>query len=151
MALGEGTEVVVVSLNRRGTIETRLRAGVYRVRVGGMITTVREHDLRPAATKKSRRAPRDSDEQPDAGTGQLSTAHVPASIDLHGLTVDEARNRVAAYISRALLAGLDEVEIIHGIGTGRLKKAVTADLKSIRAVRRVAPHPGNPGVLIAFL
>ena len=32
-----------------------------------------------------------------------------------------------------------------------LKKAVTADLKSIRAVRRVAPHPSNPGVLIAYL
>jgi DNA mismatch repair protein MutS2 len=76
---------------------------------------------------------------------------VHASLDLHGLTVDEARNRVAAYISRAILAGLDQVEIIHGIGTGRLKKAITADLKSISAVRRVTPHPGNPGVLIAYL
>jgi DNA mismatch repair protein MutS2 len=151
MALSAGTEVVVLSLNRRGEIEACLRAGVYRVRIGGMVTTVREQDLRPATTKKPRRAPRNSEEQPEATTRQEPSQRVQASLDLHGLTVDEARNRVAAYISRAILAGLDQVEIIHGIGTGRLKKAITADLKSISAVRRVAPHPGNPGVLIAYL
>jgi DNA mismatch repair protein MutS2 len=151
MAFSAGTEVVVLSLNRRGEIEACLRAGVYRVRVGGMVTTVREQDLRPATTKKVRGRPRGPDEQPAAAAGQGPPKRVHGSLDLHGLTVDEARNRVAAYISRALLAGLDQVEIIHGIGTGRLKKAITADLKSISAVRRVAPHPGNPGVLIAYL
>ena len=151
MAFSAGTEVVVLSLNRRGEIEACLRAGVYRVRIGGMVTTVREQDLRPATTKKPRRAPRNSEEQPEATTRQEPSQRVQSSLDLHGLTVDEARNRVAAYISRAILAGLDQVEIIHGIGTGRLKKAITADLKSISAVRRVTPHPGNPGVLIAYL
>jgi len=150
MAFSAGTEVVVLSLNRRGEVEACLRAGVYRVRVGGMVTTVREQDLRPATTKKVRGRPRGPDEQP-AATGQGPPKRVHGSLDLHGLTVDEARNRVAAYISRALLAGLDRVEIIHGIGTGRLKKAITADLKSISAVRRVAPHPGNPGVLVVYL
>jgi len=151
MAFSAGTEVVVLSLNRRGEIEACLRAGVYRVRVGGMVTTVREQDLRPATTKKVRGRPRGPDEQPAAAAGQGPPKRVHGSLDLHGLTVDEARNRVAAYISRALLAGLDQVEIIHGIGTGRLKKAITADLKSISAVRRVAPHPGNPGVLVVYL
>ena len=152
MAFSAGTEVVVLSLNRRGEIEACLRAGIYRVRVGGMVTTVREQDLRPATTKKKARArSRGSDEQPGAAASQDPPQRVHASLDLHGLTVDEARNRVAAYISRAILAGLDQVEIIHGIGTGRLKKAITADLKSISAVRRVTPHPGNPGVLIAYL
>jgi len=112
---------------------------------------VREQDLRPATTKKVRGRPRGPDEQPAAAAGQGPPKRVHGSLDLHGLTVDEARNRVAAYISRALLAGLDQVEIIHGIGTGRLKKAITADLKSISAVRRVAPHPGNPGVLVVYL
>jgi DNA mismatch repair protein MutS2 len=151
MAFSTGTEVVVLSLNRRGEIEACLRAGVYRVRVGGMVTTVREQDLRPAATKKARDRSRASGEQPGAAVSQDPPQRVHGSLDLHGLTVDEARNRVAAYISRAILAGLDQVEIIHGIGTGRLKKTITADLKSISAVRRVTPHPGNPGVLIAYL
>ena len=151
MAFSAGTEVVVLSLNRRGEVEACLRAGVYRVRVGGMVTTVREQDLRPAATKKARNRPHGSDAQPSAAASQGPAERVHASLDLHGLTVDEARNRVVAYISRAILAGLDQVEIIHGIGTGRLKKAITADLKSISAVRRVAPHPGNPGVLVVYL
>ena len=151
MAFSAGTEVVVLSLNRRGEVEACLRAGVYRVRVGGMVTTVREHDLRPATTKKARNRPHGSDAQPSVAASQGPAERVHASLDLHGLTVDEARNRVVAYISRAILAGLDQVEIIHGIGTGRLKKAITADLKSISAVRRVTPHPGNPGVLIAYL
>lgn len=152
MALSAGTEVIVLSLNRRGEIETCLRAGVYRVRVGGMVTTVREQDLRPAPAMKRRRAVPVSNEGVTPQTGRESSAQrVHASLDLHGLTVDEARNRVAAYISRAILAGLDQVEIIHGIGTGRLKKAITADLKSISAVRRVTPHPSNPGALIAYL
>jgi DNA mismatch repair protein MutS2 len=152
MAFSAGTEVIVVSLNRRGEIESCLRTGVYRVRVGAMTTTVREEDLRPATIKKSRPAPRATPESPAKPGSQSATNEgVRASLDLHGLTVDEARNRVAAYISRAILAGLDRVEIVHGIGTGRLKKAVTADLKKIGAVRRVTPHPSNPGALIAYL
>ena len=52
MTLSAGTEVIVLSLNRRGEIERCLRAGVYRVRVGGMTATVREEDLRPATVHK---------------------------------------------------------------------------------------------------
>ena len=84
------------------------------------------------------------------GEGDFDGA-VPASIDLHGLTVEEARNRVAGYISRAILAGHARVEIIHGIGSGKLKTAVTKDLHSIAAVRAVKPHPTNPGVTVAYL
>jgi DNA mismatch repair protein MutS2 len=152
MAFSAGTEVIVVSLNRRGEIESCLRTGVYRVRVGGMTTTVREKDLREATIKKIRPAPRAAPESPaESHTHPAAGQGVRASLDLHGLTVDEARNRVAAYISRAILAGLDRVEIVHGIGTGRLKKAVTADLKKIGAVRRVTPHPTNPGALFVYL
>ena len=152
MGFTAGTEVIVVSLNRRGEIETCLRAGVYRVRVGGMTTTAREADLRPATVRQPRPAPQAAPELPaEPRTGRATGEGAPATLDLHGLTVDEARNRVAAYISRAILAGLDRVEIVHGIGTGRLKKAVTADLKKIGAVRRVTPHPTNPGALIAYL
>jgi DNA mismatch repair protein MutS2 len=148
MPLTAGTEVLVLSLNRRGQVEACLRAGMYRVRIGGMTTTVREEDLRVAPGKTPKGPARaETPEGRDAGV----EGGVSPSLDLHGLTVDEARNRLAAYISRAILAGLDRVEIIHGIGTGRLKAAVTADLKQITAVRRVAPHPGNPGVLVVYL
>jgi len=144
------TEVLIRTLKRRGIVVEAMKDGVYRVQVGAMTMTAREEDLDvPAPSKRQARKtpPRPSvgrDEQP---AGAMSE---PDSIDLHGLTVDDARNRVAGYISRAILAGLDRVEIIHGIGTGRLKAAVTKDLQSLGAVRAVKPHPTNPGITVVY-
>jgi len=145
-----GAPVVVLSINRRGTVEEAVRPGVYRVRVGAMSITVKEDGLRTATERKAPgRAAQSVDETPIVTDAKAARAL--ASIDLHGLSIDEARNRVAGHISRAILAGLERVEIIHGIGTGRLKAAVTADLRRLPSVRRVAPHPTNPGVLIVYL
>ena len=142
--------VIVLSINRRGKVEEVVRPGVYRVRIGAMSITVKEDGLRAATERKARgRAAPSVDETPIVPDAKATRAL--ASIDLHGLSIDDARNRVAGHISRAILAGLERVDIIHGIGTGRLKAAVTADLRSLPSVRRVAPHPTNPGVLIVYL
>jgi DNA mismatch repair protein MutS2 len=142
--------VVVKALKRRGVVIAVLKPGVYRVQVGALTITAREDDLEtPPASKKTRRrspAPIESASRP--GPQELA---VPTSLDLHGLTVDEARNRVAGYVSRALLAGHERVEIIHGIGTGKLKAMVASDLGAIAAVRAVKPHPTNPGVTVVWL
>jgi len=146
-----GLDVLVLTLKRRGVVVEALRVGVYRVQVGSMTITAREQELEvPAPSKKKSRramAPKgvERDERPAGATSE------PASIDLHGLTVDDARNRVAGYISRAILAGLERVEIIHGIGTGRLKAAVTKDLRALTVVRAVKPHPTNPGITVVYL
>lgn len=148
--LKPGAEIVVRALSKRGVIADVLKPGVYRVQIGALTVTAREDELEtPPPSKKKRRA-----QLPvvEAGPGEGPVDHgVPASLDLHGLTVDEARNRVAGYISRAILAGHERVEIVHGIGSGKLKSAVTKDLRAIAAVRAVKPHPTNPGVTVAFL
>lgn len=145
-----GTDVVVRALKKRGVITAVLKPGVYRVQVGALTMTAREDELEsPPASKKKRRT---DSRTPHAGPGEVAADRdVPTSIDLHGLTVDEARNRVAGYLSRAILAGLERVEIVHGIGRGKLKAAVTNDLKLIPAVRAVMPHPTNPGITVACL
>lgn len=150
MPFSVGDRVIVVSIGRNGEIEAVVRAGKYRVRMGALVTTAAEGDLRPAPAgkKRPRRTPSPAPGLPDATTPPVEPP--PDRLDLHGLTVDDARNRVAAYISRALVAGLERVEIVHGIGTGRLKAAVTADLKRIAAVRHLAPHPTNPGVVVVY-
>lgn len=144
-----GTPVIVKALKKRGVIADVLRPGVYRVQVGALSVTAREDELEtPPSSKKKRRI----EPKVTGGPGEGAVDRgVPSSLDLHGLTVDEARNRVAGYISRAILAGYERVEIIHGIGIGKLKAAVTKDLKSIAAIRAVKPHPTNPGVTVAFL
>ncbi|MBK5295569.1 MAG: Smr/MutS family protein [Vicinamibacteria bacterium] len=145
-----GADVLVLTLKRRGVVVETLKVGVYRVQVGAMTITAREQELDvPAASKKKkRRATPPASVEPEPRPAGATPE--PASIDLHGLTVDDARNRVAGYISRAILAGLDRVEIIHGIGTGRLKAAVTKDLRAISAVRAVKPHPTNPGITLVY-
>ena len=146
-----GAEILVRTLKRRGVVVEAMKDGVYRVQVGALTITAREDqlDVPVPSKKKGRRA------RVPEGVGRedrpAGASSEPDSIDLHGLTVDDARNRVAGYISRAILAGLDRVEIIHGIGTGRLKAAVTRDLKSLGAVRAVKPHPTNPGITVVYL
>lgn len=146
----EGTEVIVKALRKRGVIAAELKPGVYRVQVGALTMTAREDELEspPPSKKGRRRSPAPAVSPTGEGPPERG---VPTSLDLHGLTVDEARNRVAGYISRAILAGHERVEIVHGIGRGKLKDMVARDLTSIAAVRAVKPHPTNPGVTIVFL
>lgn len=75
-------------------------------------------------------------------------------IDLHGLRSEEAVERLDKFISDALLAGLDEVLIKHGIGTGKLAYAVKEFLKahpSIKGFRDGAPNEGGFGSKIVKL
>ena len=151
MMLTIGAEVRVRTLKRRGVVVETMKDGVYRVQVGAMTITVHEENLdAPAPSKKKKSRQTTAPARVERENHPVVSASEPASIDLHGLTVDDARNRVAGYISRAILAGLDRVEIIHGIGTGRLKAAVTKDLKSLGAVRAVKPHPTNPGITVVY-
>jgi DNA mismatch repair protein MutS2 len=146
----EGTDVIVKALRKRGVIAAELKPGVYRVQVGALTMTAREDELEsPPPSKKGPRRPR-APAGSTTGEGPQAPA-VPTSLDLHGLTVDEARNRVAGYISRAILAGHERVEIVHGIGSGRLREMVAKDLASIAVVRAVKPHPSNPGVTLVYL
>lgn len=75
-------------------------------------------------------------------------------IDLHGLRSEEAVERLDKFISDALLAGLDEVLIKHGIGAGKLAYAVKEFLKahpSIKGFRDGAPNEGGFGSKIVKL
>ena len=75
-------------------------------------------------------------------------------IDLHGLRSQEAVERLDKFISDALLAGLDEVLIKHGTGTGKLAYAVKEFLKahpSIKGFRDGAPNEGGFGSKIVKL
>jgi len=49
---------------------------------------------------------------------------IPLEIDLTGLRVGDALRRLEEFLDRAQLAGHAEVRVIHGIGTGALKRAV---------------------------
>lgn len=55
---------------------------------------------------------------------------ISPEIDLHKLTVDEAIPLIHEFLCNAHMAGLNEVRIIHGKGTGTLRLAVRRVLKA---------------------
>ncbi len=72
-------------------------------------------------------------------------------MDLHGLRVEEALERIDAALDAALLAGHAELRFIHGRSGGRLRGALHARLRVIPTVRGFRLDPGNPGVTIVSL
>ena len=79
---------------------------------------------------------------------------VSPSIDLHGERVEAALERLYAYLDDALLAGLDQAVIVHGIGTGALRRAVRealAEHPRVRSVRGGRKEEGGEGATVAEL
>ena len=74
-----------------------------------------------------------------------------ASLDLHGYTVEESLDVVAAFLNGALLSGAAEVRIIHGRSGGRLKTSLHGQLKRMPSIRSFAVDPRNAGVTIVKL
>lgn len=72
-------------------------------------------------------------------------------MNLRGQRVEEALKNLERYIDRALLAGLDRVEIIHGKGNGVLRTAVHQYLKTHQAVTSFGIAGMNDGVTEVIL
>lgn len=73
------------------------------------------------------------------------------SIDLHGMTTDEAKRTLLAALDKCLLDDIDELRVIHGFGTGKVKDAVHKLLSSMKQVKEFRIQLGNAGVTIVFL
>jgi DNA mismatch repair protein MutS2 len=71
-------------------------------------------------------------------------------LDVRGLPGQEAREQVRRLVDDAALAGLDSVRVVHGRGTGALRKAVREELSSHPLVDR-RESDGDDGATIAHL
>lgn len=72
-------------------------------------------------------------------------------INLLGLTVEEALYEVDNFIDRAVTGNLEEIKVIHGIGTGKLKNAISKHLarhKNVESFRLGKYGEGETGVTI---
>ncbi|MBI3975497.1 MAG: endonuclease MutS2 [Armatimonadetes bacterium] len=100
--------------------------------------------LEPRVVASSRAA------APQAGAPRT----VPMSLSVRGQTVDEALSAVDHYLDDAALAGLPQVTLIHGKGTGTLRRAIQAFLRGhphVRAFRAGGPTEGGEGVTVVEL
>ena len=102
---------------------------------------------------------RGSPVRPDAGSSisslMLARARtVASSLDLRGARVDEALDALGRYLDDASLAGLEQVLIIHGLGTGALRDAVRAQAAThplVRSFRAGERGEGGDGATIVKL
>jgi DNA mismatch repair protein MutS2 len=70
---------------------------------------------------------------------------VASSLDLRGARVEEALDALDRYLQDASLAGLDQVVIIHGLGTGALRDAVRSNAAGHPLVSDVRPGERGEG------
>jgi DNA mismatch repair protein MutS2 len=148
--LKPGDSVLIVNLNQKGTVvippgkegEAVVQAGIMKINVH--LTNLRLID-------ESREEPGKS------STGRMGIAksrNVSMELNLLGFNVEEALDSVDKHLDNASIAGLHEVVLIHGKGTGVLRSGIHQFLKShphVRGFRLGKPGEGESGVTIVEL
>ena len=145
MPFTTGDPVHIATLGTGVVREVRNRRR-YVVEIKGQSFVVSESQIR-AADRKTR-SPARSGAEPLATANPASHRGSPTQIDLHGMTTGEAVAALDSFLNDAILAGHEQVRIIHGRSGGRVKAAVHARLREIRAVRRYRVDATNAGVTI---
>ena len=148
----KGDSVRVVSMNLKGTIISDVNnSGEFMVQMGIMKSHVHYSDLVLTAEELEERK---KEKRDSSGSGKIrmeKSMAAASSINLIGQTVDEAMINLKKYLDDAYLAKLDQVTIIHGRGTGALRKAVQERLrktKYVKSFRAGMYGEGETGVTI---
>jgi DNA mismatch repair protein MutS2 len=74
-----------------------------------------------------------------------SIRHLNTEVDLRGLRVDEALSKVDDLLNNAALGGVEAVRIIHGKGTGVLRRSIREYLTRHSLAGSIAPGDGSGG------
>ncbi len=126
------------------------RSGKTRVRAGRMELEVPLAELANPLTKGDGRK-----NKPSAGTWRTTIEESEQrELKLIGMRVEEALTELEPFICHAAAAGLREVRVIHGMGTGRLRDAVREELSRHPLVdnyRPGEPHEGRDGATMVTL
>ncbi|MCK9418803.1 MAG: endonuclease MutS2 [Nitrospirae bacterium] len=151
--LRQGDRIKLVRANKTGTVLGSHR-GMIEIEVDGKKITLPSRDvllLEPVSQGQT------AGRVPGWGTELHEEEGPPrdyARLNLLGLRVNEALDEVDRFLDHASTRGLSVLTIIHGLGTGALKTAVTKFLKNhplITAIRPGEPAEGGAGVTVAEL
>lgn len=145
-----GDTVEITHLNTKGTVlslpdakgEVQLQAGIMKLKAHLSQLRLVEEKKQPKQASSVQ-----------VRTGAMErTVHM--SCDVRGLALDEALAEVETYLDQAVLAGLNEVTIVHGKGTGILREGIQRDLKNhkhVKSFRRGVYGEGEDGVTVVQL
>jgi DNA mismatch repair protein MutS2 len=141
-----GDQVRVRSIGRKGEItaldqdkkEAQIQAGIMQVTAS--LADLVKVDI-----------PKDNEEKQLKNYRVQKSQHVSPKLDLRGERYEAAQYKVDKYLDDAFLAGLNEVEIVHGKGTGALRQAVEEVLEKnshVEDYRLGRQKEGGMGVTI---
>ena len=141
--LKTGTQATVLSVNKDGVLQ--LQAGILRI-------TAKQDEVRVVEGEtQSQKAAKQYIRRTEH---KLRSLGAKAEVDLRGMTTDEAELTLAQFLDRAMVSNLTQVTVIHGKGTGAVRKAVHAYLKRCKGVAsfRLGRYgEGEDGVTIVEL
>jgi len=134
----------VVSVGKDGTLQ--LKSGILKMKAKADEVRLIEDDERAAQKKKV---------QVKSGGGYTLRSAASRELDIRGLETLEAESVVEGFLSSAVMGHLETVTIIHGKGTGALRKAVHDILrrnkKVVKDFRLGAYGEGESGVTVVTL
>ncbi len=145
--LQPGDEIKLLTVNQMGEVLERVSDKEYLVQVGIMKVKVKRKDLELI------RKPKKKQVDPVA-TIKGSNYHVSTELDLRGERYEDAILRLEKYVDDVLLAGYPKASIIHGKGTGALRKGVQEFVKRhprIKDARSGESGEGGSGVTVIRL
>ncbi len=140
--LNAGREVYIPSLKQKGEIIS-VSGSEAMVQVGALKVSVSVKELfdckesKPGASTADRDSGKGSVLFESRGYSVKKDQTVKSSLDLRGLTLEEAIPLVDKHLDNALWAGLNQVDLIHGKGTGKLKQGLWPYLKDHRLVKNL--------------
>ncbi|MBE6659090.1 MAG: endonuclease MutS2 [Ruminococcaceae bacterium] len=152
-----GDQVILVNLDMQGTVTaTADRDGMVAVQAGVIKTKVKENELMLVDGKQVKVS--DNPKKPKMASQKSVRAAVVREfrpeLDLRGEYTDDAWMKTDKYLDDAAMAGIKSVTLIHGKGTGALRKAIWDKLKKdsrVKSYRAGAYGEGDYGVTVVDL
>ncbi|TPR39408.1 endonuclease MutS2 [Apilactobacillus micheneri] len=142
----KGDDVLVKSYGQRGVLMSKIGNHSWEVQLGILKMKIDDTDLEKVKPEKENNF---TTRVKRSGSSGLST-----TLDLRGHRYENAMHEVDQYLDSAVLSGYPSITIIHGKGTGALRKGVTNLLKRDRRVSDFgysAPNAGGDGSTIVKL
>ena len=148
-------EVYIPKLNQTGTI-IHIGEKDITVQIGIIKTNFKLEDLRHVNSNSKNNSNNSSNKNQNLRSVKRSITpkSISPEINVIGQNVDEACFAIDKYLDNCYLAGLNQVSIVHGKGTGALRKGIHAFLKTnphVKSFRLGTFSEGETGVTIVEL
>ncbi|MBC5737180.1 endonuclease MutS2 [Lawsonibacter faecis] len=139
-----GTQAAVLTVNKDGSLQ--LQAGILKI-------SARQEEVR-VVEEAGATARKQAVNIAQRAEHQLRSLGASPEVDLRGMMTDEAIGALDIFLDNAVMGKLNQVTVIHGKGTGAVRKAVREHLRRSRYVKTFRPGrygEGEDGVTVVEL